>query len=111
MRSQGAIRGNGPSLYRPLPVVGYTQPDLRALFIMVDEGDISRRYQACNLGCDCRGRVAALLFPAFYAERRSMGYYKVRRGLDMVLIEAAIRHPKLVCHDDWIAGLVKLSTE
>ena len=50
MRVKRSVGGNSPALYGTLPIVGYTQPDLRALCITVDRSDVGRRHQASNLG-------------------------------------------------------------
>ena len=40
-----------------------------------------------------------------------MAYHKVCRWLDVILVETAIGHPKLVGHDDRIAALIELRVE
>src|SRR5207237_728046 len=73
------IGGNGPFLYRTLPVVCHSEPDLCAIRITVDFGDVSRCHQPGDLGRDRGRRIAGLLFPALDTERGAMTYDKVRR--------------------------------
>ena len=65
---QRSVGGNSPALNGTLPIVGYAQPDLRALRIAVGFSDNGCRHQASNLGRDRRWRVATLFFPALGAK-------------------------------------------
>src|SRR6266480_340091 len=40
-----------------------------------------------------------------------MAYDKVRRCLDVVLVETAVSHPQLISHNDGVADLVELRIE
>src|SRR5260370_1860309 len=56
--------GHRPALDGALPVVGSAAKDASRHMVPVHVGDVGGGDQPCDLCCDGRGRVAALLFPA-----------------------------------------------
>ena len=108
---QRPVRGHRPAFDRSLPVVGDAQPEVRRGSVTVGAREVGSGSEAGDLGCDRRGRIAALLLPALDPEGGAVRDDEVRRRLDVVLVERRVGQPQLVGHQDRVRGLVELRAE
>ena len=111
MVGERTVGGDRPTRQASLPIVGDAAGDGGSRRITVQVGDVGAGHQPGDLGRDGRGRIAALLLPAFDPEGRTMRDHEVDRRPDVLLVQRGVGHAHLGGHQDRVTRLIELDAE
>src|SRR5262249_34492645 len=102
---------NGPAFNTRFEEVGIAKDEVSGQLVTADGKELSRTYQRCNMGCQCRWRVSPGLLPTVLRSHRPFTDEKSARTADhLIRIEVAERAtlPQSQCQDDREGYFVQL---